>query len=292
MKMNNMNGRIIKIISNQYTIIDDDYNQYDAICSGKMRLHTKPKVGDLIIFNQSEDKYVIDKILPRTNELVRPPIANIDNAIICMSAKEPAFSNVLVDRLIFLASYANINPMLYITKMDLVDNNDIIHTYIEDYRKSGYTVFEGYKHKIDNKFLDTLHNSICVLMGQSGVGKSSLMNLIDPNYKLKTQQISKALNRGKHTTRHSQLYILDNILLADTPGFSALEFKDIDINIFKDSIIDFKPYINKCKFNDCTHIHEPNCAIKLALEQDKISNLRYNNYKEVINLIKKGDKLL
>ena len=287
-----MKARIIKIISNQYTIIDEKHNEYNAICSGKIRLQIKPKVGDLVIFESIEDKYVIEKILPRTNELIRPPIANINNAIICMSAKKPDFSNVLVDRLIFLASYANINPMIYITKMDLVDDNDIIYTYINDYRKSGYTVFEGHKDRIDKNFFNALNNSICVLMGQSGVGKSSLMNLIDPNYMLKTQEISKALNRGKHTTRHSQLYILDDILLADTPGFSALEFKDIDINIFKDSIIDFKPYINKCKFNDCTHIHEPNCAIKLALEQDKISNLRYNNYKEVINLIKKGDKLL
>ena len=287
-----MKARIIKIISNQYVIIDSDYNEYNAICSGKIRLQGKPKVGDLVIFKNIEDRYVIEKILERRNELIRPPIANIDNAIICMSAKEPNFSNVLVDRLIFLASYANINPMVYITKMDLVDENDIIHTYIKDYRDSGYVVFEGYKDKIDEHFFAKLHGGICVLMGQSGVGKSSLMNLIDPNYMLKTQQISKALNRGKHTTRHSQLYVLDDILLADTPGFSALSFSDIDINIFKDAIIDFKPYLNKCKFNDCTHIHEPGCAVKQAISSTELSLLRYNNYKDVINLIKKGDKII
>ena len=287
-----MEGRIIRIISDQYQTIDNNKNIYNCICLGRIRLQKKPKVGDFVIFNIYEDKYAIEKIKSRKNELVRPPLANIDYTVIVMSAAEPDFSPVLVDRLIFLSSYANIIPIIYITKMDLIQEDNIIYNYINDYKNSGYQLFIGNKNKLDASFLDFINKKVCVLMGQSGVGKSSLMNLIYPHYKLKTQEISKALNRGKHTTRHSQLYLVNDGLLADTPGFSALEFKDIDLSIMKDCIIDFRNHINKCKFNDCLHINEPDCAIKNAVSEGLISSIRYNNYKELVNIVLKGDKLL
>ncbi len=288
-----MKGRIIKIISNQYTVLDHNYNSYETFCLGKIRnMNIKPKVGDLVDFNQVEDKYAIENVYPRENELVRPPLANIDQAIIVMSALEPAFSNVLVDRLIFLASYANIKPILYITKMDLVKADNIIFKYIEDYRSSGYTVLCGNKTTLDTNLLTVIENKVSVLMGQSGVGKSSMLNLINPDYNLRTNIISKALNRGKHTTRHSELFLIDKALLADTPGFSALEFINIDPLILKDVIHDFKPFHNQCKFNDCIHINEPGCAIKKAVEENKLSKLRYESYKDVLTIIKNGGPLI
>lgn len=288
-----MEGRINKIISNQYSVLDDKYNEYLCFCRGKVRLNNqKPKVGDFVVFNKFEDKYAIEKILDRKNELVRPPIANIDQALICMSAVEPEFSCTLVDRLIFLIAYANIKPIIVITKMDLCSEDNIIYKYIKDYQDSGYTVLKISKTKLDPDFFNVIKHQVNVLMGQSGVGKSSLINLIDPTLKLKTNIISTALNRGKHTTRHTELFLFNEALLADTPGFSALELKDLDISILKDVILDFKPYHNMCKFNDCKHVNEPNCKIKEMVEKEKISKVRYQNYLDVLEIIKNGGKLI
>lgn len=281
-----MLGQIIKIISNQYTVMSDDNVSYLCLCMGKIRLSIKPKVGDHVEFFKYDDLYGIEKIFPRDNELVRPPIANVDQALVVMSALEPEFSPTLVDRLIFLCQLANIKPVLCITKMDLINENSSIYAIIDDYRKSGYHVILSSKDRLNPEILELMAGKITVLKGQSGVGKSSLLNLIDPNLKLHTQAISKALNRGKHTTRHSQIYQLVDGLLADTPGFSALEFKGLDPRRLSGVISDFKPYSNDCYFNDCLHVNEPKCAVKKALEDGNVSHIRYENYLKVLELIK------
>ena len=282
-----MDGQIIKIISNKYTVYSN-HQEYSCICLGKMRLSIKPKVGDFVHFDRYEEKYGIDKIYPRKNQLIRPPVANIDQALVVMSCHLPDFSSALVDRLVFFCQYEDIEPIICITKMDLAVENDVIYDYIKDYENSGYRVILCHKHILNQEIIEILKDKTTVLMGQSGVGKSSLMNLIDPNLSLNTQEISKALNRGKHTTRHSQLYRVYDGFIADTPGFSAMDFQTVKPEILKDKIKEFIPYNQECYFNDCNHVNEPKCGVKLALEQGKISKIRYENYLKVLNLIKEG----
>ncbi len=281
-----MIGKIIKIISNQYTVYDNG-SRINCIALGRMRKTDKPIVGDNVQYSLIDDKYCIEKIYPRENQLIRPLISNIDQAMIVSSAKEPDFSSVLVDRLIFLVSYYGIKPVIVITKMDLVKaDNDWIYDYIRDYRKSGYTVIEiGYDYDL-TVLKQNLKGKVTVLAGQSGVGKSSLLNKLDSNFALHTQEISKALNRGKHTTRHSELYEVSDGWLADTPGFSSLDFSNIDLYSLANSIGDFKTN-QKCRFNDCRHINEPGCQIKLGVEKGTISKIRYQNYLDVAPLCNK-----
>lgn len=283
-------GTIIRIISNQYQLFADGA-MYDAIAMGKLRKGQSPIVGDIVDFEEFEDKYGIQKIYPRKNELVRPLIANVDQAIIVMSAKDPDFSTVLIDRLIFLISYAGITPLLCVTKMDLVpDKNDKIYQYIEDYKKSGYEVVTTGK-DFDTREIENLFTGkISVLTGQSGAGKSSLLNRIDDRLQIKTQAISKALGRGKHTTRHTELFYINGGWIADTPGFSSLDFESLDVLTLAHSIEDFKPYTGLCKFNDCVHINEPKCAVIEAVERKEIVDYRYRHYLEVVKMIKETKK--
>ncbi len=277
-----MLGKIIKIVSNQYTVYSEG-KIYDAIAMGKVRLQTKPVVGDEVQFELIDEQYCIQKIKQRRNQLYRPAISNVDQAMIVMSAVEPDFSNVLVDRLIFLISYNDIKPVIVITKMDLIKEDNEIYSFIEDYKKSGYQVIcTGYGSDL-NKLKETLKGKVTVLAGQSGVGKSSLLNRLDKNFALHTQEISKALGRGKHTTRHTELYQVAGGWLADTPGFSSLDFSRIDSKVLIDKIKDFK-VDEPCRFNDCQHINEPDCVIKKGVENGSISALRYKNYLDVVLL--------
>ena len=277
-----MIGRIIKIISNQYTIVDENDNIYQCIAMGKVRLQMTPFVGDKVEVVKFDDKYGIEKIYPRDNFMIRPAVANIDQLIIVMSDMEPCFSETLVDRISFLATHANIKCLLCITKMDLVDDMDEV---IAKYQRIMPVVTCG-KDDIDEKLKDIINGKISVLTGQSGVGKSTLINNLNPDFKLATQEISKALNRGKHTTRHCELHKVANGYVCDTPGFSSLDFSKMSTYDLANSVIEFKEYIGKCKFNDCIHENEPGCAIKEALKANKIAQSRYNNYLSVLQMIK------
>lgn len=277
-----MQGKIIKILSNQYTIHDGSKSML-AVALGRLRLADKPLVGDNVEFELINDKYCITKVLERENMLYRPAIANVDQAMIVMSAKLPDFSAVLVDRLIFLISYYHIEPLIVVSKMDLVDEDDEVHKYIEDYRKSGYKVILiGHDYDLTD-LRNALNKKVTVLAGQSGVGKSTLLNKLDENFALHTQEISKALNRGKHTTRHTELYEVAGGWLADTPGFSSLDFSYINSRKLAERIKDFK-VDEPCKFNDCKHVNEPGCIIKQKVEQGKISKYRYQNYVDILPL--------
>ena len=174
-----MRGRIIRLISNQYQVLLDDGSTVSAMARGKLRLGKTPLAGDIVEVEQFEDKYGIEKIYDRTNFLKRPPIANVDQALIVMSCSEPNFSTMLVDQLIFLISIANIQPLILITKMDLARENEKIWEHIEDYRKSGYQVLLSSKDNTEEELKqisEALKGKITVLSGQSGVGKSSFLN--------------------------------------------------------------------------------------------------------------------
>ena len=279
-------GRIIKIISNQYEVLNEDGTHLQCVAMGKLRKHKAPVVGDLVKIEKFDDQIGIQKILPRKNELIRPAIANVDQAIIVMSCKDPDFSSTLVDRLIFLVCYAHIHPVLCFTKMDLIAKDDPIHQEIEAYRKSGYEVYESGEGYASDGLIAALANKISVLTGQSGAGKSSLLNRIDPSFHLQTQAISKALGRGKHTTRHCELHQIANGWVADTPGFSSMDFTNMDALALAACIPDFKDHLHTCKFNDCIHVAEPNCAIRQAVEDGQIDATRYMHYLEIVQMIR------
>lgn len=281
-----MQGRIIKIVSNQYTVLLQDERIVPCVAMGKVRLQIQPVVGDFVEVDQLEGQLGIQKVLERKNQMIRPAIANVDQVLIVMSCKEPDFSSLLVDRLLFLVQHAGIEPVIIITKMDLAVANDTIYQDIADYQKSGYSVVLCQMDQLDNELAKVLKGKVTVLTGQSGVGKSSLLNRLNPDFQIQTQKISKALGRGKHTTRHTELHQVAQGWVADTPGFSSLDFSHMSAEELAASVREFQPYLNQCRFRNCHHINEPGCAIKTALEKKEISEVRYQHYLEVYQMIK------
>lgn len=282
-------GRIIKIISNQYLVLCGNI-KYSCIAMGKLRKGKSPIVGDLVEIEHFDGKSGIQKILPRANELRRPPVANVDQAIIVMSCKDPDFSATLIDRLLFQIVYHGITPIICVTKTDLITESNSIYEAIKRYQDSGYQVFTSSNKEANKDLIECLKNKITVLTGQSGAGKSSLLNRIDPSFHLQTQEISKALGRGKHTTRHCELHEIAEGWVADTPGFSAMDFTYMDIAKLSDAIPDFKPYLNQCRFRDCIHLNEPDCAVREAVANKILPKERYLHYQEVAAMIQQVKK--
>lgn len=300
---------ITKIISNQYTIYDmhkqesfiaqargklrymriNEDNTFNKQLTRKTKKETKiiqisPKIGDRVYYAKDHDQVFIEEILPRKNELTRPDVANVDQVLLVFSAVKPDFSFYLLDKFLVILKQENLQPVIVISKIDLIDEQTLFQlkkdlTY---YEKIGYDLFYvNSKQKIGFDVLeDIFKDKITVLAGQTGVGKSTLLNALMPHLGLKTQEISKALGRGKHTTRHSELYRFNQGYIADTPGFSKIEFKIYYKDELKLLYPDFMALSDDCKFkNKCMHLHEPKCAVKLAVENQEILKSRYENYK-------------
>ena len=268
-----MIGKIIKNISNVYTVLSED-EEFDCIPRGIFKKDKNtPLVGDLVLFDK-ENK-VITKIMPRKNELSRPRIANIDYCIIVTSLKKPDLSLNLLDKQISYCLINNIKPLICFTKLDLIDEEakNNLKNLRKYYDKMDILTFDN-KHL--DKLLSFLKDRVVVLTGQSGAGKSTLLNLIEPSLNLKTSEISLALNRGVHTTRHTEIYNLKNIWFGDTPGFSSLDLSNYTKEDIKNSFIEFLNY--DCKFNDCLHDKENDCQVKKAVLDKEILLSRYNNY--------------
>ncbi|MBW9212369.1 MULTISPECIES: ribosome small subunit-dependent GTPase A [Terrabacteria group] len=280
-----MKAKIIKIVSKNYGVfLEDTKEKVSARVAGKVRLQFSPVVGDMVEVIQQADCYVIVSILARRNSLIRPAIANVDQAFIVMSVVDPNFSTALIDRLSILIKAAGIEPILVITKTDLEYPN-YVEKEIKEYETGRMLVIRCEKGFINPAIQHTLAGKITVLTGQSGAGKSTLLNTLDPNFQLETQEISKALGRGKHTTRHTELHEVAGGLVADTPGFSSLSFAHLEIKNIAGYIPDFEPYVHQCRFNDCLHENEPDCAIKEAVAQGCISKTRYQSYLQVLTLM-------
>lgn len=277
-----MKGLIIKNISNDY-LIKAENNLYNCKPRGKFRKDKIiPLVGDKVEFNE-QDKY-ITKIYPRKNSLIRPSVSNVDQALIVTSVKTPNFDTNLLDKLLTIISFNNIEPVICFTKLDLLDNKEQkeIETYINYYNNLGYkTVTNSKKENFSNIF----DKKITVLAGQSGAGKSSLLNLLNPTLKLQTNEISKALNRGKHTTRHTELYKLLGGYIADTPGFSQVDFRKMTKYDIRDNMKEMFDNLHECKYRDCMHIKEDGCKVKQLLAEGTILKSRYNNYKLFISSV-------
>ena len=276
-----MEGLIVKNISDLFYIVSDNSTY---ICKAKGVFRKKniiPMVGDKVIFD--EKKLIITNILNRKNKLIRPPICNIDQAIVVMSVVNPLFSSNLIDKFINIIEFNNIKPIICLTKLDLITNESDINKYIDYYKNIGYEVIINTE--ID-KIKSIISNKITVITGQSGVGKSSLLNKLDSSLQLKTNDISYALNRGKHTTRHVTLIPLFNGYVADTPGFSSLSFNEMKKEDIRDNMIEFNLYKDKCKYRDCMHIKEEDCEIKRLVNEGIILKSRYENYIKFVNEIK------
>ena len=274
-----MNGIIIKNISNDYTIMSGE-KEYICKARGKFRKERiTPLVGDNCIFDEQK-KYIIG-IQNRKNELVRPPVANIDQAFIITSVKEPEFSANLLDKLLCIIEYNNIKPIICFTKLDLLNEEEIknIENIMNYYKKIGYKIFKNTElEEIKKQF----KNKKTVFTGQSGAGKSTLLNKLDKSLNLKTNEISQALGRGKHTTRHVELLNLYDGLIADTPGFSSLDFIGMSNADIRDNFIEFNEYRHECEYKDCMHTNEKNCKIKEEVENGNILKSRYENYLKFI----------
>ena len=267
-------NRIIKIISNDYTVEFD--NKEKRVCKARGVFRNKnitPLAGDFCFVNSDN---IIEEILDRKNSLNRPPVANIDIAMVVTSIVNPDFSSKLLDKLLTVIEYNNIEPVICFTKLDLSDLD--ITSLREYYESIGYKVVTN--EELD-KIKEIIKGKTVILTGQSGAGKSSLLNRLDSSLDLKTDEISKALNRGKHTTRNIEFYELCDSYVADTPGFSKLDFADMTKENIRDSFVEFNNY--ECKYSDCMHIKEEGCKVKEAVDNKEIIISRYENYISFIN---------
>ena len=273
-----MRGKIIKLISNDYTVLSND-KQYVCKSRGKFRnMKINPLVGDEVIFDE-ENNYILE-VLPRKNYLLRPPVANVDQAVIITSVKHPDFSSNLLDKLLCIIEFNNIKPIICFTKLDLLNDNELeeINKIIDYYKK----IYEVYINDDIESIKHIFKDKISVFTGQSGAGKSTLLNKLDESLQIKTNDISIALGRGKHTTRHVELIPLYDGLVADTPGFSAVDFTDMTNADIRDNFIEFNEYREDCKYKDCMHNKEDECAIKSEIDNNILKS-RYENYLNFIN---------
>ena len=273
-----MQGRITKQISNQYTV-EVDGEKIVCNARGKFKnMGLSPVVGDIV--EVDADNKTIEKINTRKNKLDRPVVANVDSALIVTSLKKPDLSLNLLDKLLTIVLSNNIEPIIILTKIDLVNKKDLkeykkIFNY---YENLGIKVIPNTKlHKLKR----TIKEKVVVLTGQTGAGKSTMLNKLDKSLNIETKPISEALNRGVHTTRHTELYKIGKMYMVDTPGFSALDINILDVNKLQETFKEFKKY--SCMYKDCTHNNESGCGVKKAVENGLILKSRYDNY---INLLK------
>ncbi len=285
-------GFIIKLVAGDYSVI---CNHQIFLCKARglfRNQNQSPMVGDEVLFtyDKTTNHGVIHQILPRKNQLLRPPVANIDIALIVMSTIEPSFDAYLVDKLIVQIEMANITPILCISKCEHM--NQELQNLIANYQQAGYQVipFSAHKQIHIDKIKEVIQDQKVVLCGQSAVGKSSLINVLAQEQKKEIGNFSAKLGRGKHQTREVEFLQIENAFIADTPGFSRLEL-NIDpaslARIFKD----FDLYAKDCKYNTCLHKDEPQCGVKKAVQEGKIHPQRYKNYLQLLQEVKEGKKV-
>jgi ribosome biogenesis GTPase len=282
-----LKGQIIKALSGFYYVASED-EIFQTRARGNFRNRKiTPLVGDEVIFESSNqtDGYLLE-ILPRKNELVRPPVANVDQGVVVTSLVEPNFSYNLLDRFLVTLEYEGIEPIIFLTKADLVKDLAAMKAIEETYQAIGYHVITS---KAEGEDLLELQRyfpeRITVFMGQSGAGKSTLLNRIVPELALETGVISESLGRGKHTTRHVELLPICDGLVADTPGFSSIDFLEIEAVELPKLFPDFLAVASNCRFRECMHLNEPDCAVKQGVAANEIAETRYKNYVQFLEEI-------
>lgn len=283
-------GRLIKGIGGFYYVETAD-GVYECKARGIFRKKKiTPLVGDIVSITLNENaENTIDEIYERKNSLVRPPLANLDQLFVVSSVIDPKFNNTVVDRIIAIAEYKKIEPVVVITKIDL---DSSYKKYYDIYAKAGFKVIlcDNLKGSGAEQIKPMLKDKISAFTGNTGVGKSSLLNAVDSNLLIETGETSKKLGRGRHTTRQCRLYNVAGGYVADTPGFSSLDFERCE-RIMKEDLPycfrEFLPYIDSCKFStNCSHINDKGCAVVQAVNDGAISNERHDSYEQLYNEVK------
>lgn len=291
-----MQGKIVKGIAGFYYVHIVEKGIYECKAKGSFRNQKiKPLVGDNVeidVLDEKEKLGNITRLFPRKNELIRPTVANIDQALILFAAMEPEPNFNLLDRFLIAMERQSVDTVICFNKTDLLEEEKLLEL------KQAYTVCHYPILYISNRTgegLDEiralLDGKTTALAGPSGVGKSSLLNILKPDANMETGSISEKIKRGKHTTRHSELFfVAGNTYIMDTPGFTSLYVNDLDKNELKDYFVEFGEYEKECRFTGCVHINEPDCGVKRALEAGKISRIRYENYVDLYHEIKEGKR--
>lgn len=286
-----LKGKLIKGIGGFYYVEADDVI-YECKARGSFRKQKiTPLVGDDVEISVNEENNVdnaIEKILDRKNDMIRPPLANLDQLFIIASLVDPKINTQIIDKLIAISEYKHIEPILVLTKTDLDSD---YHQYVDIYEKAGFKVIvcDNTKGTGADEVKALLKGKISAFTGNTGVGKSTLLNNIAPDLNLATGETSKKLGRGKHTTRHSELFKVCGGYIADTPGFSSLDFERCE-KILKNELPycfrEFEPYLDDCRFTSCAHINDKGCAVCKALEDGNISKSRHDSYVAMYNEVK------
>ena len=283
-----MNDRIIKALSGFYYVQTQD-GIVECRARGKFRKEgVSPLVGDFVTISRSGKSGTVEEILPRKNSFIRPAVANVDLLVLLASCAIPQTEPFLIDRVLAIAGQQGVEPLICVNKNDLEPGDGLAGIY----RRAGFRVVvtsaetgEG----ID-ELRAAISGKLSAFTGNSGVGKSSILNALCPELKLAVGEVSEKLGRGRHTTRHIELYCLGNgTFVADTPGFSSFDTERMDL-VLKDQLqyafSDFAPYLGKCQFQDCAHLKEPGCAVRAALERGEIEPTRYESYKRLYEMAK------
>lgn len=287
-----IDGIIIRGVGGNY-YVDIGKKLIECRARGLFRLkNIKPLVGDKVLIRlteEDENQGYIEEIKERTNEMVRPPVANAEQLLIFFAVTNPEPSFLLLDKLLIAAETNNLNPIICFNKCDLADET-IKKEYENIFVNTDYRIVFTSKNEEGSlkELKNILKDKLTVFSGPSGVGKSSIMNAVQPDFQLKTGEISDKLKRGKHTTRHAEIYKLDSGgYVVDTPGFSSFELEGIGEFDLKEFYPEIKKYDSGCRFADCLHNKEPNCVIKDAVNDGLISQTRYNNYLRLLEEIRK-----
>ncbi len=280
-------GLITKGVGGFYYVRSEDGVVWECKARGKFRKQRlTPLVGDKVVFHPGEGDELgfIEEILPRRNEMIRPPVANIDQVIVVLSFTMPQPDYLLIDKILLQAAKQSIRAVLCINKCDLINESQICSLY-RNFANTDYPILQT-SSKLElgiDKLKKHMMGKLSTFAGQSGVGKSSLLNRLSPHAQLKTSELSEKIERGRHTTRHAEIIFLeDGGMVIDTPGFSLMEMDDMDPMDIAGFYPEFQPYLGKCRFSGCLHMEEPTCSIKEAVDKGMISMERYERYRLLV----------
>ena len=273
-------GRIIRSLSGFYEVRTAEATVTCRARGSLRRTNESPLTGDMVEITQEKGKGMVEKILPRRNQFVRPAVANVDALVVFAANTNPVTEPFLIDRVAAIAGDQEVEVILCVNKCDLDPAEDLIRIYTH----AGFRVIAASAETGEGveQLRDLIRGKLVAFTGNSGVGKSSILNQLCPELNLPTGEVSEKLGRGRHTTRHVELYDLgENTFVADTPGFSSFDTDQMDVMLKENlqyAFPDFEKYIGSCQFHDCTHRKEPGCAVRAALEAGEIEKTRYESY--------------